>query len=153
MFLPGETVCPLTSSMPGLTELEERKDALLPGNPHPSQGQSPHPGPSPAASCSRALLMLSSHDWTAVNLVGNSGFVTRAGSRSSAWFVFLSPTSPTARLSWRQVGLKVPKHLKGLSMGPAAQSHKAPFQTHARVTRSSWAGLRTWLPETGELFT
>lgn len=41
-----------------------------------------------------------------VSLVGNSGFVTRAGSHSSAWFVFLSPTSPTARLSWRQRALK-----------------------------------------------
>ena len=77
----------------------------------------------PLRAAGRALLTLSSHDWTTVNLVGNSGFVTRAGSCSSAWFVFLSPTSPTARLSWRQMGLKVPKHLKGLRMGPEAQSH------------------------------
>lgn len=69
--------------------------------------------------CSRLVPMTG----PTVSLVGNSGFVTRAGSHSSAWFVFLSPTSPTARLSWRQVGLKVPKHLKGLRMGPAAQSY------------------------------
>lgn len=118
MFLPGETVCPLTSSMPGLTDLEEGEDALLPGTPHPSRPLTCR-FLQQIGFCSRLVPVTG----PAVNRAGNSGFVTRAGSHFSAWLVFLSLTSPAAGLNWRRVGFKAPKHLKGRRMGPAAQSH------------------------------